>query len=107
MKRTDIERKERELRRASKKQDVLERKTTNYKSKNQAGYFIDTLASLFFYNDDQIFNCLTEEKILELLEEMKESIPEKNWETIIRKAIKKTGVAQKEEAFQQILSILH
>lgn len=105
MKRTDIERRERELRRSQKKEDVLARKTENFKSKNSVGYYIDTLFSLFFYNDDQIFNCSSEIKIVELVEEMKQSIPEKNWETILRKAIKKTGVNQKDQAFEELKAL--
>ncbi|MDH4262226.1 MAG: hypothetical protein OEV78_04180 [Spirochaetia bacterium] len=106
MKRTDIERRERELRRTEKKDMVIQRKTENFKAKNPAGYYIDNLASLFFYNDDQIFNCTKEVKIYEIIEQMKEDIPEKNWETILRKAIKKTGVIQKEQAFQELLPYL-
>ena len=106
MKRTDIERRERELRRSQKKEDVLARKTENFKAKNTVGQFIDELAQLFFYNDDQIFNCTTEIKIVELLEEMKTNLPEKNWETVLRKAIKKTGVNQKDQAFNELKSLL-
>ena len=106
MKRTDIERRERELRRSEKKNMVIQRKGENFKAKNPAGFYIDNLSDLFFYNDDQIFNCTKEVKILELIEEMKKDIPEKNWETIIRKAIKKTGVVQKEQAFQELLPFL-
>ena len=45
-------------------------------------------------------------KIVELIEEMKKDIPEKNWETILRKAVKKTGVAKKEEGFQELKALL-
>jgi hypothetical protein len=106
MKRTDIERRERELKRASKKEDVLQRKSENFKAKNSAGDYIDGLFELFFYNDDQIFNINKEIKIVELIEEMKSDVPEKNWETILRKAIKKTGVTQKEQAFQELKAFL-
>ena len=106
MKRTDIERRERELRRSQKKEDVLARKTENYKAKNSVGQYIDELFALFFYNDDQIFNCSSEIKIVELLEEIKEEISEKNWDNILRKAIKKTGVAQKDKAFDELKALL-
>ena len=106
MKRTDIERRERELRRSQKKEDVLARKTENFKAKNNAGYYIDELAQLFFHNDNEIFNCTSEIKIVELLEEMKINIPEKNWDNILRKAIKKTGVPQKDKAFDELRSLL-
>ncbi len=106
MKRTDIERRERELRRMQKKEEVINRKSENFKSKNTIGGYIDELSELFFYNDDQIFNIQSEEKILELVEEMKENIPEKNWENVFRKSIKKTGVKEKEKAFQELKNLL-
>ena len=106
MKRTDIERRERELRRSQKKEDVLARKTENFKSKNSVGQFIDELALLFFHNDDEIFNCTSEIKIVELVEEMKLTLPEKNWESVLRKAIKKTGVNQKDKALDELKSLL-
>ncbi|MES0490637.1 MAG: hypothetical protein ABUK01_11625 [Leptospirales bacterium] len=102
MKRTDIERRERELKRAEKKTVVQERKSAGFRNKNSAGEYIAGLAEIFFYNDDQIFNIQSEVKILEMIEEMKADIPEKNWETILRKAIKKTGVSQKEKAFEEL-----
>lgn len=102
MKRTDIERRERELRRSEKKAEVISRKSENFKAKNTVGGYIDELFSLFFFNDDQIFNIETEEKIFELIEDVKTDVPEKNWDNVLRKAIKKTGVKEKEKAFQQL-----
>jgi len=106
MKRTDMERRERELRRSIKKEAVIQRKSENFRAKNPAGYYIDELAAVFFYNDDQIFNITTEIKIVELIEEMKEDIPEKNWETILRKSVKKTGVKEKEKGFLELKALL-
>ena len=106
MKRTDIERRERELRRSQKKEDVQSRKSESFKSKNTVGEFISSFAELFFYNDDQIFNIQTEVKIYELLEELKQDIPEKNWDTVLRKAIKKTGVREKDLAYNQLKELM-
>ena len=36
-----------------------------------------------------------------------EDQPEKQWDNIIRKAIKKTKVANREKAFEEISSLLH
>ena len=103
MKRTDMMRKERELKKAQKKMDKISRDTGRDMS---VGDYINELASLFFHDDNKIYNIDSDEKILELLEEMKESIEEKNWDNIIRKAVKKTGISEKESAVEQLKSLL-
>jgi hypothetical protein len=45
------------------------------------------------------------DEILFLLEEMKEEQPEKQWENIINKAVKKTKVKQKDEAIEALKEI--
>ncbi len=42
------------------------------------------------------------EEILELLEEMKIELEEKNWINVLKKAVKKSGVKEKETAIQQL-----
>lgn len=103
MKRTDMMRKERELRRSQKKQDKLVRDSGEAMS---VGDYINELSSLFFYDENRIYNINNEEKILEILEDMKEEIEEKNWDNIIRKAVKKTGVIEKEKAVDQLKNLL-
>lgn len=104
MKRTDLERKDRELKRAIKKQEVLERKGS--KVDKTPGDFIKELSSLFFHDGTRIYNIDQSEEILILLEEIKDSAEEKHWENILRKAIKKTGIAQRDEAFSQLKELL-
>ena len=94
MKRTEIERRERELKRAIKKaagSDRGEDKTV--------GDYINDLHDLFIFNEEKIFNTTTDEDVLELLEEIQDVFPDKT-ETIIKKAIRKTKVSQKDSAYE-------
>ena len=103
MKRTDMLRKERELKKSQKKQDKIIRESG---AELSVGDFINELSSLFFYDENKIYNIDSEEKILELLEEMKDTMDEKNWDNIIRKAVKKTKINDKETAVDQLKSLL-
>ncbi len=103
MKRTDMLRKERELKKAQKKMDKIVREPGKEMS---VGDYINDLSLLFFYDQTKIYNIDSDEKILELLEEMKMDMDEKNWDNIIRKAVKKTGITEKEIAVEQLKSLL-
>ena len=87
MKRTEIERKERELKKFQKKVDNLQKDTKNT-NKNVNSY-INELFSCFLYDEKSIFNTKSDIKILEILEEMKENIPEKQWDNILKNPLKK------------------
>lgn len=100
MKRTELERKERELRKMEKKIQALQRKTT--KDTKSVGDYIDELFSLFRYDSEEIFNTKDDIAILELLESMKNDLPEKHWDVIIRKAVNKTKVVQREKAYEEL-----
>lgn len=105
MKRTELERRERELRRSIKKDDVLKRKSERIGL--TVGNYIDQLFSLFRYDEEQIFNTTDDIHVLELLEGMKADQPEKQWDTIIRKAIGRTKIANKEKAFDELSSLVY
>ena len=100
MKSTDIARKDRDLRKARKKEEVLARKGT--KAARSVGDYINELADLFFHDGNKIYNIESSEEILLLLEEMKEEIPEKQWNNVLRKSIKKTKVSEKDIALEQL-----
>lgn len=105
MKRTELERRERELKRSEKKVEVLERKMSV--EKPTPGAYIQNLFSLFRYDAQEIFNTVDDVDILELLENMKENLPEKQWDNVLKKAIKKTNIAQKDRAFDEIKTLLN
>ncbi|MCG6144329.1 LB_289 family protein [Leptospira bandrabouensis] len=97
MKRTELERRERELRKAEKKKIL-----PGQKEAMSVGDYIDSLFGMFRYDSDEIFNASDDENILELLENMKMEHPEKQWDVIIRKAVNKTKVEQKEKAYDSL-----
>ncbi len=100
MKSTDMARKDRDLRKSRKKEEVLARKME--KGAKSVGDYINELNGLFFHDGTKIYNIDMSEEILDLLEEMKIELEEKNWMNVIRKAVKKSGVKEKEPAIQQL-----
>ncbi len=100
MKSTDLARKDRDLKKARKKQDVLERKMD--KGERSVGDFINELEGLFFYDAQKIYNINSSEDIMMLLEELKEEHPEKQWNNVLRKAIKKSKVKEKDLALTEL-----
>ncbi|WCL49203.1 LB_289 family protein [Leptospira sp. GIMC2001] len=99
MKRTELERRERELRRMEKKSKALEKGEREVLS---VGGYIDALFALFRYDTVEIFNTAEDVDILELLEDMKDDHPEKQWDVIIRKSVNKTKVVEKERAYEEL-----
>ena len=95
MKSTDIERRNRELKRAQKKQEMQGRKSS--KVQRSVGDFIKELVDLFFFDEERIYNLEMSDEILFLLEEMKDEQPEKQWDNILMKAVKKTKVKAKDQ----------
>jgi len=102
MKRTDLERHQRELKKSEKKFQSLQKKVEAVSPTKLVGIYINDLHSLFRYDTEEIFNINTDTKILELLENMKQELPEKQWENIIRKGVKKTNINNKEKAVDQL-----
>jgi len=105
MKSTEIARRDRELRRERKHQEVLERQ--HGKKEISVGDYIDKLHALFFHDGKRIFNTRTSnDAVVDLLETMKLELPEKQWENVLRKAIRKTGITEKEVAFKELKEVL-
>ncbi|WP_319478073.1 LB_289 family protein [Marispirochaeta aestuarii] len=103
MKHTDIMRMEREKRRAEKKAERISKGGSETRSVKD---FIDELHDLFFYDATKIYNLKDNVEIMELFEDMREEIPEKQWENVLKKAIRKAKIAQKDEAYTELKSIL-
>jgi hypothetical protein len=99
MKSTDLARRDREIKKARKREMVLDRK--GHRESRSAGDYINMLAEKCFYDAEKIYNIEKSEEILLLLEEMKEDLPDRQWPNVIRKAVKKTGVKQKDLAISQ------
>lgn len=105
MKSTEIARRDRELKREKKRQEVLGRRQGN--KGITVGDYIDNLSALFYHDGKKIFNTTTNnDAVIDLIETMKLELPEKQWENVIRKAVKKTGVTERETAFKELKEIL-
>lgn len=105
MKRTDLQKRERELKRSQKKEERI----SNLGDKNvdkTVGDYINELHDLFFFDETRIYNAKDSVEILELFEEMKENIDKDQWENVLRKAIRKSKVKEKDQAYTDLMSIL-
>jgi hypothetical protein len=103
MKSTDLARRDREIKKARKREMVLERK--GQRESRTPGDYINEFVEKFFFDTEKIYNIEMSEEILELLEDMKEELPEKQWANVIRKAVKKTKVAQRDEAIKMLADL--
>ena len=102
MKRTEMERIERELKRQEKKTTRIAGSGTP----GSVGEYIERLYGLFRYDQTEIFNTSESVEILELLEDMKNDIPEKKWSDVLKKAIKKTQVVEKDKAMEELKELI-
>lgn len=103
MKRTDLEKREREIKRSQKKVEVLQRREGA--GERKPGMFIDALCEKFFCDAERIYNIEDSVEILEILEDIKACVDEDKQEAVIRKAVKKSGVKEKEEAVQKLVTL--
>ena len=105
MKSTEIARRDREFRREKKRQQVLDRRQD--KKEITVGNYIDDLHAIFFHDGKNTFNqTRNNDPIIDLIETMKLELPERQWENVLRKAVRKTGVTEKETAFNELKEIL-
>ena len=104
MKRTDLMRRERELKRARKKEERLDK--GDLSKEMSIGDYIKTLSSLFFHDEEKIYNIQQSNEILELLDSIQKHVEERHWESIVRKAVKATGVKQKEPHVKELLELM-
>lgn len=105
MKRTDQERIERELKRIQKRQKNSDRRDGPMDDRSMGSY-IKTLSSLLRHDGHAIYNTLDDEDILEVLVNMKDDLPEKDWEKVIRRAVNSTKVTEKETAVTELCSLI-
>jgi hypothetical protein len=116
MKRTDQERIERELKRREKHARVPERLSGEATPPAEGtvpptgglsvSEYVRNLLALLHYDDQQIYNARDDESVFELLLTMKADLPEKQWETVLRSAVQKTKVVEKELALTELRALL-
>lgn len=105
MKRTELERRVRQLKREEKVQDFLE--TVGTREGRSVNTYIDELFGMLYYNEREVLNIKENVEILELFEGLKEDHPEKQWQNVIKKAIRKTGVQEKDRAVEELTELLN
>ena len=110
MKRTDQERIERELKRREKHERAGKKSPDDVGEVALSGGsvkdYIKNLVALLEYDDHQVYNTRDDENVFELLLNMKNDLPEKQWDTVIKTAIQKTKVAEKELAFVELKALI-
>lgn len=108
MKRTDFEKRERELKRVHKRvvKEEQRDKTALADSELTVSNAINRLSNLFQYDKEEIYNILHSEDIHAFILEMQESFDEKKLENVLRKSVKKTGVKHKQEAYEQLKTLV-
>jgi hypothetical protein len=102
MKRTDQERIERELKRREKHAKVTGDKSPVGDGDKSVSGYIKNLFALLHYDDQQVYNTRDDEAVFELLLNMKIDLPEDKWETVLKSAIQKTKVAEKDLALAEL-----
>ena len=105
MKRTELERIEREVKRIQKRDEIAQKRKGDGEAPS-VGMYINQLHSCFRYDENEIFNTQKDVSILEVLEGMQADIPSHKWGDVLRKAIKKAGVKEKEKAFGELQELI-
>ena len=109
MKRTDQERIERELKRREKHAKGTTKSpdgTTGTGEAPSVSAYIKNLFALFHYDAQQIYNTKDDEAVFELLLNMKIDLPEDKWEAVLKSAIQKTKVTEKDLALSELKAML-
>lgn len=107
MKRTDQERIERELKRREKKTAVESRRVGAREDMDATpGGYIQALLDTLHYDKTTIYNAAGDDEILEIMMSMKEDLPENKWESVLRSAVRKTKVSEKDLAFNELKETL-
>ena len=104
MKRTDQERIAREIGRQQKKEAIRARLIDSKEEVSVAGY-AKALEDVFMWDDETVYN-IQDDAVLEVLLEMQENLTAKDLEAALKRAIKKTGVKDRDTPFTQAIELL-
>lgn len=107
MKSTDIDRIDRELRRSRKKEELLEKRVQK-KDAMSVGDYIKKLYSMLYHDTAKVYNLPGNAEIIALFAQMKQELPDKQWENVLRKALRETKVPgpARERAYQELNQLL-
>ena len=104
MKSTDINRIDRDLKQAKKKQEMIEKRLES--RGGSVGDYIKKLGSLLFHDQKKIYNLKGNQQIKGLFADMKQHLSEDQWEIVLRKSVRETKVQLREEALQELMALL-
>ena len=104
MKSTEIDRIDRELRQARKKQELIDKRLQSRGT--SVGDYIKRLNALLFHDQKKIYNLKGNVDIQNLFAEMKQNIPADQWEIVLRKAVRETKVANRDQAIDELKILL-
>lgn len=105
MKRTELERIEREVKRIQKREDI-DQKRKQGPGVPSVGTYIEQLHACFRYDENEIFNTQEDIAVLEVLEGMQADLPSRKWDDVLRKAVKKAGIKQREKALLELKELM-
>ncbi len=104
MKSTEIDRIDRELRQARKKQEIIDKRLQGRGT--SVGDYIKRLNALLFHDQKKIYNLKGNVDIQKLFAEMKQNIPADQWEIVLRKAVRETKVENRDQAIEELKILL-
>jgi predicted DNA-binding protein YlxM (UPF0122 family) len=104
MKSTEIDRIDRELRQARKKQEMIDKRLQSRGT--SVGDYIKRLNALLFHDQKKIYNLKGNTEIQKLFAEMKQNIPAHQWETVLHKAVRETKVENRDQAMDELKILL-
>ena len=105
MKRNDIDKLNRELKRQEKHEKTRSKHLDGGRGFGVREY-AKHLVDLLRYDDNHIYNTREDESILDLMIDMKEELPEEQWDIVLKKAIRMTKVSEKDLAFHELKAAL-
>ncbi len=103
MKRNDLDKLNRELKRKNK-QARLENK--RIQGAGSVKTYARDLLDILQFDTDYIYNTPEDEDVLELMMGMRDELPEDQWDLVIRKAIRMTKVKQSDLAYESLRGAL-
>ncbi|MGB1016427.1 MAG: LB_289 family protein [Nannocystaceae bacterium] len=103
MKRNDLDKLNRDLKRKNK-QARLHTKRIN--GAGTVKTYAQELLGILEYDSSAIYNTSEDEEVLELMMGMRDDLPEDQWDLVIRKAVRMTKVKQSDEAYESLREAL-
>jgi hypothetical protein len=106
MKRTDMERMQRELRRVQKREAIDGKRADVRDEKLSVATCAKRLCDALMFDEHAIYNAQDDEDVLDVLLEIKEGLPDKQHVPVLKKAVKLTKVKDMDHGFDELKNML-